>query len=194
MGEKVTGCVPDDPLRCKAVSGTRQCGFRAAEGFDYCNFHNSGQRIAQKKDANRQYLLKRWRAEVDHYANHPQIKSLREEIGITRLLMQSTLNKCEDANDLLIHGPRLMELTSLLASIIQTCHKMEEKTQFLVDKNQIVHLAEQIILIVSQFITDPNVLTKIADHIKMAIESKAVVTVNVDGSIDESRVLPDVSA
>lgn len=176
----------DDPRRCLAVSGNRQCNNLAEEGFDYCNYHNSGQRLKLKKDQERQYLLTNWRKEVDHFANHAQVKNLREEIGILRLLMQTVLNRCKDEDDLMIYTPRIMELTQRVERVVDTCHKMEEKTQFLVDKNQIVHLAEQILLIISEFVLDSNVLSLIADRIRNAIESKATVTVQPDGEIVDS--------
>lgn len=175
----------DDPRRCQAVSGTRQCHFQSEEGFDYCSHHSSGQRVKLKNDEKKQYLLTRWRAEIDRFANHSQVKSLREEIGILRLLMQSTLERCKDQDDLMIYSSKIMELTQRIERVVETCHKMEEKTQFLVDKNQIVHLAEQILLIISEFVPDLNVLTLIANKIQTAIEAKAVVTVQPDGQIVE---------
>jgi hypothetical protein len=140
-----------------------------------------------KKDQERQYLLTNWRKEVDHFANHAQVKNLREEIGILRLLMQTVLNRCKDEDDLMIYTPRIMELTQRVERVVDTCHKMEEKTQFLVDKNQIVHLAEQILLIISEFVLDPGVLSAIADRIRGAIESKSTITVQPDGEIVDSN-------
>jgi hypothetical protein len=179
----------DDPRRCQAVSGTRQCHFQSEEGLDFCSYHSSGQRLKLKTDEKKQYLLTRWRAEIDRFANHSQVKSLREEIGVLRLLMQTTLERCMDADDLMIYSGKIMELTQRIERVVETCHKMEEKTQFLVDKNQIVHLAEQILLIISEFIPDLNILTLIANKIQQAIEAKAVVTVQPNGEIVEVNQL-----
>lgn len=169
--------------RCQATNKDKQCARLCDDGFDYCSFHNSGQIIKLKKDETRNYLLTRWRAEVDHYANHSQVKSLREEIGILRLLMQTTLNKCLDENDLLIHTPRIMELTQRLERTIDTCNRLEEKTQFLVDKTQIIMLAEQILMIFSEFVPDTNILGKVAARIQEAIEAKASVVTIEDGKV-----------
>ncbi len=179
-----------DPQRCKASNKSSQCMNKCEEGFDYCNYHNSGQRLLVKKEKEHQYLLTRWRAEIDHYSNNSQVKSLREEIGILRLLMQTALNRCLDADDLMIHAGRIMELTARIERVVQTCHTMEEKTQFLVDKQQIVHLAEQILLIITEFVTDPNVLANIADRIKGAIEAKSTVTVDKSGKIIDTTDAP----
>lgn len=168
---------PDDPERCTAISGTRQCNKRKMAGFDYCAYHNSGQLSKMRKEQQRQYLLSNWRQEIDHYANNDQIKSLREEIAICRLLMQQVLNKCEDGQDLILYSGKIMEITNTLKGLITTCHHMDEKTQFLVDKNQIVMLAGQILEIIAEHVSDGDVMIAIAEQIQHAIEAKSTITI-----------------
>ncbi len=168
---------PDDPQRCTAIAGTRQCNKRKMDGFDYCAYHNSGQLSKMRKEQQRQYLLTNWRQEIDHYANNDQIKSLREEIAISRLLMQQVLNKCTDAQDLILYSGKIMEIANVIKGLITTCHHMDEKTQFLVDKNQIVMLASQILDIISEHVENSDTMMAIAEQIQKAIEAKSTIIV-----------------
>jgi hypothetical protein len=171
--EKIDG--EFDPQRCRAVTGSRQCTNKAPVGFEYCINHNSGERMRLRKLEDRQYLVTQWRAKIDRHANSPMIKSLREEIGIARMMLENTLNRCDDDNALELMSPKIMEMLSVLQKLIESCHRLEEKTQFLVDKNQIIVLAEQILNIIQQFVTDPNILTSIAEQIQSAIMTKSVI-------------------
>lgn len=143
----------DDPRRCQANSRGEQCrNLGLKEGdiyFEYCLAHGGNrQRDKLKQEGLRNYRLTKWQARVEQFGREPEIKSLRDEIGILRLLMEERLNRCGDAQDLILQSAPISDLVMKIEKVVASCHKLEGSMGQLLDKQAILQFAQQVIGIV----------------------------------------------
>jgi len=170
---------PADPNRCQGVIRSRgQCNNLAAEGSKFCLAHggNRAQNEADKQSL-RNYRLTRWTARIQQQADSPAIKSLRDEIGILRILMEERLNKCETEMDLILHSQAIADLVMKIEHVVVSCHKLEDKLKYVVDRSALLQFATMVIDIVATVINEliedqalaDQILQRISDAILQSI-------------------------
>jgi len=163
--QKLFRCEADDPNRCQGVGQGGQCPFKAEEGSKFCLRHGGNKAEGSRNKAIvRNYRLTEWRARVFEFADNDQIKSLREEIGILRMTLEAVLNACRSNTDLLIQSNRINMLTDKVERLVVSCHKLEERTGALLDKQAILSLADQLVTIIGECVP-PDKLTSVAEKI-----------------------------
>lgn len=167
---------PDHPERCQAVNNKGQCpnlGLRRENGegrFEYCLAHGGNkQREAAQRAGLRNYRLTKWNARLQQFGDAPEIKSLRDEIGILRLLMEQRLEKCKDAQDLILQSAPISDLVMKIDKVVTSCHKLEGSMGQLLDKQAILQFAQQVIGIVGDEVQDEDQLARIANKIVEAL-------------------------
>lgn len=166
--EKVTD--PYDKDRCEGVDGHGQCLYKRIPPSKFCPRHGANRAIAtSEKEKVRNYNLGKWRAKVQHFADNPEVKSLREEIGILRMMLETILNKCNDDNDLIIYAGKIQELVRDINKVVESCHKLEERTGVLLDKPTILTLGDVLVTIISEHVTDGDALDIIATKMVEAV-------------------------
>lgn len=155
---------PDDPERCQTnMSIYGQCDFKVIPGSSHCPRHKGSLiSITDKRETLRNYNLLRYRDRINQFADNPQIKSLREEIGIVRIMIETIVNKCETDNDLLIYSNKLQNLILQAQKLVETCHKLEERTGMLLDKQSIIVVCDSLVKIIGEHVEDPDQLNNIA--------------------------------
>jgi len=172
--------------RCEGTSQQfGQCPFCKIEGSSYCSRHG-GFLIEQKrqKDSLRNYRLTKWKARVGTFADSDGIKSLREEIGILRMIIEEMLNKCVDATDLLLYSTRMADLVMKVEKLVVSCDKMEGKMGLLLSRSSVLQLAAEYVEIINKHITDASVIDVISEEMLQAtVRSQQPETVAVGGSI-----------
>ena len=115
------------PAGCKASVGTGQCMTVAEEGSDYCRVHAGSYQPPEK--GLRQYLLARAqdRARLAAFAEHDDIKSLRDEIALTRMMIEGLWNSAQsDVERLAVYG-RVNSHILTLERLVKTCNQIEER-------------------------------------------------------------------
>ena len=140
--ERVTDLA--DPHRCKASMGTGQCMGVALAGSDYCLVHAGSYRAPEK--GMRGYLLARAddRAKLAAFAESDNIKSLREEIALTRIMVQERWNSAKsDAERLVMFGAVRPDIQAL-EKLVKTCNQMEERLGTLLSKPTLSRVGQQI--------------------------------------------------
>jgi len=154
-----------DPERCQSTNAVGQCRYKAVPGLKACRLHAGPQlaRLEKKKIWN--YNLTRYRARIEAFAENPEAKSLREEIGVLRMLLETTLNRCEDDVELLMATNKLSDLIQKIEKLVVSCHRIEERSGQLLDKTIVINLATSIINILSIHITDPVLLDTVGNQI-----------------------------
>lgn len=171
---------PDDPNRCQAgnnITG-EQCinkGVLLPDGSygKYCAIHGGVSEIENIKTAElKNYNLTKFRARISQMANSEGIKSLRDEIGIMRMMLETLINRCEDETELLISSSRISDLIDKINKLVASCHKIEGSMGQLLDKQAILQFAAEVVEIISQNIDDKIILNKIADEIMVALSNK----------------------
>jgi hypothetical protein len=160
----------EHPNRCQAnvnIGGGQQCMFYAVEGGTNCPIHGgSGQKRSQEKESLRNYNLTRWNAQLQRHASSPGIKSLRDEVGILRMMMEERLNMCRDNMDLILHSGPIADMVMKIERLVVSCHKLEGSLGQLLDKTAVLQFASQVIdVIASELSGQDQVINTIADKI-----------------------------
>jgi len=175
---KFERCAEDDPNRCQGMiqSGTNagQCFYKAVPNAKYCIMHGgAAQANANKKNALANYRLQQYSERVGELANNPEIKNLREEIGILRMTLESLLNQCDNANKLLVYTDKIGNLVNQINKLIESAQRMEEKNNNLLDRKVVIVIADSIVTLIGQYITDPDKLNEIGSKICESIANAA---------------------
>jgi len=162
----------DDPReRCEGTVATGQCPYKKYEGTNYCAMHgsNSG-RIKKHEEIKRNYRLNRWHKRMTEFADGDEVKSLREEIGILRIIMEEMLNKCEDSTDLLLYAHRISDLAVKIERLVISCDKLEGRMNLLLSKRAILHLANSYVQIINTYVTDADTIEQISTEMLAVTE------------------------
>jgi len=140
----------------------------------YCTHHGG-----TKDDLNRQkraatsYKLSLFQARVDQHALDPNIKNLRGEIGILRMLIETRLNECKDDYDLMLQSAAIATLVTQANALVTSCHRIETLTGQLLDKQSLAEFAVQVVDIISAEV-DPEEADAIAEKIIAAMPSEDI--------------------
>ena len=152
---------PEDPERCQGtIPSIGQCQNKAMPNCDYCIQHGGDKQLqAIENKKKRNYALTKWKASLDgKLSDTADIKSLREEIGILRILMEERLNLCKDTHDLLLSSGPLSDLDTKIEKLVVSCHKLESSMGQHLDKSSILIFASKIIDIIGDtFGSDPRI-------------------------------------
>ena len=162
----------EDEPQCQATVKTGQCPFRALPGSEYCKMHQGGTKFACARDQQlRNYRLAKWQSRLNEFADNSNIKSLREEIGILRIILEETINKCQDTEELIIYSGKIADNVIKIEKLVSSCHRLELSLGVLLDKTVVLQIADTIIETIGKYITDSNILDKIGNEIIVAIMS-----------------------
>lgn len=176
-----TDLVPaDDPQRCTGTTPSGQCPSRSLPGTNKCAAH--GGAVASKSFQRRQYLLEEARLSdrVSHYSSHESIYSLREEIALTRVLIEKLLS--QPNVDLTLQAPALISLFQTLEKLVKTSSQVEVKLGAMLSKDTVFKLAAEFIDIVSEHIKDIDGYEERIDSIIAEIKGAASEAKDTDDS------------
>lgn len=172
-------CEADSPNRCQATNARGdQCmneGLIISEGVyaRYCSMHGGVTEVAKVAEGNKsQYRLAKWQSRISDFASNSQVKGLRDEIGILRMVLEEHLSKCQDTNDLLLSSNIVSDLVLKIEKVVTSCHKLESSMGQLLDRQQIIQLAESIIGVIGTHVKDPAVLALLANDIGRVTEAQ----------------------
>jgi len=169
MANDYTRVEDDSPERCQGMFKKSQCNMRKAKGSNYCIIHGGNIQHEIEKKNDKMYRLAKWRDRMSNFAEDTNIKSLREEIGILRILMEETVNMCEDSQSLLMYSSKISDLAMKLEKLVSSCHRLEASTGMLLDKAAAIQIASTIVKIISAHITDDDIIDSISNEIISAI-------------------------
>lgn len=165
----------NDPDRCQAVGKHGQCPYKKVPGTNGCPRHGGNKAIeAKNNEAVRTYRLAMWQQRVNEFADDGKIKSLREEIGITRLLLEAQMNACTNNTELLINSHKISDLVMKLDKLVTSCHAMEMKMGMLLDRNAILQLGSVVVEIISEFVIDSDAREVASEKILGALTTTVI--------------------
>jgi hypothetical protein len=163
----------DDPRRCQCVIPKKgQCINLSVPGSQYCAAHGGNKAFQdEQKKSMLNYKLEqwRWKQDLEDKLHSSDLKSLRDEIAILRVLMEERLNLCTSPADLVINSAAIADLVTKIERTVISCHKLEGSLGQLLDKNDIILLASTIIQIVNEEIEDKTMVQSVANRIVEAI-------------------------
>lgn len=151
-------------------------------GTEKCERHTSGAaRMARDPLSNYQFS-KQFHARIRDFAEAPDLKSLRGEIGILRVMLQAVINNCNDDTELTLQADRITRLIGEVNKCVVNCHKLEESTGQLLDKTVVINIGNMIVGVIDKYVPDKTVLDEIGREIYANIES-ATRPENFDGAV-----------
>lgn len=156
---------PDDPDRCQAVVANGQCPYKHVPNSLYCPMHGGNRAVQkQEKDNIRNYQIAKYQARLDQFAENPKVKSLREEIALLRMILETTVNKCNDPDDILMFSNKISDLVMKVEKVVTACHRLEQSTGQLLDRSMALNFASQILDIIAKHVQG-DVLDQISNEI-----------------------------
>ena len=157
--------------RCESTVKSGQCPFLKIQGTNKCVMHGANKTsLVHKNEVKRNYQLKRWQQRVAELADSDTIKSLREEIGILRMVMEEILNKCDDSFDLLMNSQRISDVAMKIEKLVVSCDKLEGRMGQLISKRAIIQLASDYVRVINNHIQDPETIEAISVELLEATE------------------------
>lgn len=159
---------PDDPNCCQGLNSNGPCNLLAVPGQKFCKLHfGIGNKVLEQK-AVRNYRLNKYQHRVNEFADNDLLKNLHEEIGILRMLLEETVNKCQSDTELLLYSNKISDLVVKIEKLVASCHKLELATGQLVNKNNVMFLGDVIIQIIGE-VCPPDKMLDVSERIMRTI-------------------------
>ena len=170
----------DDPQRCKKVTPTGQCEHRSLDGSDFCQIH--GGALAARASERRQYLLNevRHRERLQQFSEHGAVFSLKEEIGLVRLLIETRLNTLNDDEALVAAIPQLDKLMLTTSKLVADAAKLELQLGHVLTKDVVYTLAKMFVDIVAEEVSVFDGHEEVVDRITSRIAEAVAESKNPD--------------
>jgi hypothetical protein len=164
-------CEAGHPNQCQMSTATGQCRFEAIEGTSFCRRHGGHHRHkSNMQAAEREYIAAQWRAQVGVFADSPDIKSLRTEIGVLRMMMIKHLNSCKSDQDLMMRSSSIADLATKVEKAVTACDRLDNRLGRTLDKAQLLIFGQQVITLVSKYLESPDSIREFASELVQAIE------------------------
>lgn len=171
-----------DPERCDGVVSAGPCPNKAVPGSRFCMRHGGAHKVRQnRQEAIRMYQFTKYKERIGDLSTHGEIKSLHMEIGVIRMSIEELINNCNSHNDFMVRVPQINQLTQTVKSLIEAWQKLQERNNLLLDKKQIMMIADGVVKVVTQYVTDPALVSKIGMEVCNVIE-KSILSEDSAGS------------
>ncbi len=124
--------------------------------------------INKKKKALKAYYRNKWAERINEKTSLPNTKSLAEELGILRVLMEERLNQCADAYELNMEAGNISELALKIEKIVSSIHSMDLRVA--ITEDNIKAIIDVIAIVLSDNISDKELLNNINTGISNGIK------------------------
>ena len=159
------------------------CINKKLNGATMCGFHGGNKQIQSQENRNiRTYRLAKFQAQLDKFANQPNIKSLRDEIGILRIMMEERLNSLNSPLEIMAHTHTISDLCMKIEKLVTSCHKLEKSMGNYLDKSAVIQLGMEIVQIITKYVKDASAIDAIAKELAAAIDRVAKLVEEKDES------------
>ncbi len=156
------------PERCQGMIRNNQCPFKREPDEQFCMVHMSKAAVQEEQHLDkslRNYHLAKWQHRINQFADNTEVKSLREEIGISRMILENILDRCQDSHDLFLYSSKIADHVSKIKEIVVACHRLEQSSGALLDKTTVLQIANTIIEILSRHLDSTDILETISNDI-----------------------------
>jgi hypothetical protein len=136
------------------------------EGSQYCFIHSGTVDRSHEREVRMYQLAEvKNRERLSNFADDNQIKSLREEIGLCRLLIEKRVNLIKDDADLIASCGALNQLFLTLERLIKSCHGLDISLGELLSKETVMQLAQRLVAIIMEELSEVEGHEAIIDRI-----------------------------
>ena len=134
--------------QCERVTSTGQCSREAIPPSRFCEQHSA---TSTQTLINQYRIASRVLGDApERHAQSDQLKSLKGEIVILRSLLESRLNLIENDAELIAAMPIIKDFATSIEKVVASCHNMDVKLANLLDKQALMTLAQEIIVIIEE--------------------------------------------
>jgi len=117
------------------------------------------------------YHLKRWKDRVEEFSGDTEIKNLTEEVGIIRMMLEETLNQCNDEDALIQHSGRIIQMVDKVQALVGTIDKMDARAAL--PPEVLSKIATEWILIICQYVKEEDKLEELSDKLVGCLDKQA---------------------
>jgi hypothetical protein len=164
--------------RCEFTHPTGQCAEEALEGCRYCSLHTH---IDPERHQKRLYnLLKyKYRTRYEQIGEHEALRSLRDEVAISKMMLEETLNSIQNDSEFMASRAELAQQLATVEKLVASMLKMEVSLGTLISKPTLVKIAGEIVQILLKKLKD------IPDH-EMLIDDISAEIIQTIGKVSEN--------
>jgi hypothetical protein len=135
-------------MRCEHTTTTQQCTEQAVEGSRFCIKHSKNPQAGLK----RQYMLNqaKYRQRYSDFADSNELRSLRDEISVMRMVFEERLNMVTNDSEMLASCGQIASLAVVIERLVKSCHQLESRLGTLLSKPSLLGIANEIVQILLQ--------------------------------------------
>lgn len=160
----------DRPERCQGITPNGQCSRNAQPDGNFCQSHNGGINRVAEKDKRMYLLLKaKDQSRLASLNEHSELKSLRDEIAIARMLIEERFNLIQTDSDLITACGTLNSLLLTVERLVQSAHKLEQNLGSLLAKPTLLALGNELVTIVIEELKDIPNYEEVVDRISSRV-------------------------
>lgn len=174
----------DDPTRCQGGRGrTGQCTMQAVPNSKYCPSHGGNSAIiANREKAKFEYRAGVWSARIKEASESDNIKDMRKEVGVLKMLIEERLCSASNVSELLIQAGPVGDLTVKMQKLVKQITEYDIACGNTLDKQQLIQFAESFVAIAAKYIKD--------EDDKLAFGSEIGALLSAPLKLDEVQPLP----
>jgi hypothetical protein len=163
----------DDPRRCRGTTKVGQCWNIAVDGAEYCEAC-SGRDLVLANRRSYQLTNPKYHARFIELSEDEDIKSLREEMALIRVLIEERFNQIQDSNDVAQHSGAISSLVLTLERLRTRSHIIEQNLGQLLHKTTVAKLVREFIIIVNEEVRELPGGVEAIDRIMIRCKESAV--------------------
>ncbi|MFA5345367.1 MAG: hypothetical protein WC315_03755 [Candidatus Omnitrophota bacterium] len=154
--------------RCEFTYSNGQCSEEALEGEKYCSLHTH---VDPEKHQKRLYnLLKyKYRTRYEQIGEHEALRSLRDEVAISKMMLEETLNSIQNDSEFIASRADLAQQLATVEKLVASMIKMETSLGSLLAKPTLLKIAGEIVQILLEKLKDVPNHEVLIDEISAAI-------------------------
>lgn len=158
------------PNACDFRMPDGPCPYQKLPGQQYCQKHATCQLFHDNKAQLQNYIINSaYGKRAAEMATSPHLKSLTDEIVLTRVALESLFRKIQTDDDIIVYNDRIIALTNNIQKLMESAQKIQERNRELLDRTTIFSIADAIMGIIAVQIDDPDKLSLIAEQIYESI-------------------------
>ncbi len=149
------------------------CRYKPIEGTKFCPRHG-GNRALQIKKEQTLYNFRRTtlHQRIIQLAGDPKRHSLKEELGVVRLILEEYVNKCADFTMILRYTGQITGIVDKIRVLVADSLKLDAKLGDLLSKEEMLKIAQELLDAVVDIIDDTDKIEEIADKFNESLSKR----------------------
>ena len=158
--------------QCTHIGQHGRCKYKIHEGAHSKCTHHGGVPEANnaKNKETSSYRLQIFQSRMEHHLDHSELKNIRGEIALLRMLVENKLNQCKDDYDLMLQSAGISDLIAKINLLVTSCHRLEQSSGELMDKQTLAQFASDVVQRLSGIVTDDQ-MQQITEELLELVEA-----------------------